>query len=76
MPIFHSAQKLATHPWILLDIADHGLILFDPEGILARESEAVRQRLKELASERIQRPDGSWYWELKPDWRPGELITL
>jgi predicted nucleotidyltransferase len=76
MPIFHTAAKLATHPWILLDIADHGVVLYDPDGILARELEAVRNRLRELGSKRIERPDGSWYWDLKPDWRPGETIEL
>jgi hypothetical protein len=76
MPIFHTGAKLATHPWILLDIADHGVILYDPEGTLARELEAVRNRLRELGSQRIQRPDGSWYWDLKPDWHPGEIVAL
>lgn len=76
MPILHTAAKLATHPWILLDIADHGVILYDPEGILARELEAVRRRLRELGSRRIERPDGTWYWDLKPDWRPGEIVAL
>jgi len=76
MPIFHTAERLATHPWILLDITDHGVVLFDPEGILAKELERVRARLKELGSQRIQRPDGSWYWDLKPDWRPGETVAL
>jgi len=27
MPIFHSAQQFATHPWILLDVTHHGVIL-------------------------------------------------
>lgn len=76
MPIFHTAAKLATHPWILLDIADRGVILYDPEGILARELEAVRRRLRALGARRIERADGSWYWDLKPDWRPGEVIEL
>ena len=76
MPVFHTAATLATHPWILLDIADHGVVLYDPEGILSRELEAVRRRLRELGSKRIERPDGSWYWDLKPDWRPGELVEL
>ncbi|MBI2370684.1 MAG: nucleotidyltransferase domain-containing protein [Deltaproteobacteria bacterium] len=76
MPIFHTVAKLATHPWILLDIADHGVILYDPAGILAWELEAVRRRLRELGSKRVMRPDGSWYWDLKPDWRPGETIEL
>lgn len=76
MPIFHTVAKLSTHPWILLDIVDQGVILYDPEGVLARELEAVRQRLRVLGAERIERPDGSWYWNLKPDWRPGEIIEL
>lgn len=76
MPIFHTAAKLATHPWILLDIADHGVILYDPGGILARELEAVRRHLRELDARRIERPDGTWYWDLKPDWRPGETVEL
>jgi len=76
MPIYHTLAHLATHPWILLDIADHGIILYDPEGILAKELESIRRRLRELGSRRIQLPDGSWYWDLKPDWRPGETVAL
>jgi predicted nucleotidyltransferase len=76
MPILHTAAELAVHPWILLDISDHGVILYDPEGVLLREVEAVRSRLTELGAKRIERPDGSWYWDLKPDWRPGDVIEL
>ena len=72
----HSVEELRAHPWILLDITDHGIILYDPDGLLARELESIRRRLRELGSKRIKRPDGSWYWDLKPDWRPGELIEL
>lgn len=75
-PIFHTAEQLRAHPWILLDIADHGVVLYDPESILTTELEAVRRRLRELGAKRIERPDGSWYWDLKPDWRPGETVEL
>ena len=75
-PIFHTVEILQAHPWILLDIAHHGLVLFDPEGVLGRELEAVRRRVRELGSRRIERPDGSWYWQLKPDWHPGETVEL
>ena len=76
MPIFHTVEQLRSHPWILLDIAHHGVVLFDPNGILATELDAVRRRLQQLGARRIERPDGSWYWDLKPDWRPGETIEL
>ena len=76
MPILHTEEELAAHPWILLDVSHHGIILYDPEGVLARELEAVRRRLAELGSKRLELPDGSWYWNLKPDWRPGDVIAL
>ena len=75
-PIFHTVDILQKHPWILLDISDHGRILYDPDGVLGRELEAVRRRLAELGAKRIEQPDGSWYWDLKPDWRPGDVIEL
>ena len=36
-PIPHTVDDLARHPWILLDIALHGVILDDPERVLAHE---------------------------------------
>ena len=56
----HTVDDLARHPWILLDIAHHGVILYDPESVLARELDAVRQRMAELGSTRVELPDGSW----------------
>jgi hypothetical protein len=75
-PIPHTVDDLARHPWILLDIVHHGVVLYDPESVLAQELGAVRRRMAELGSQRIELPDGSWYWDLKPDWRPGEVVDL
>jgi len=75
-PVPHSVDDLARHPWILLDIVHHGVILYDPAAVLERELEAVRRRMAELGSTRVELPDGSWYWDLKPDWRPGEVVDL
>jgi hypothetical protein len=76
MPIYHSIEQLIAHPWILLDIAHHGIVLYDPESVLARELDAIRRRLRELGSRRVELPDGTWYWHLKPDWRPGDIVAL
>ena len=75
-PVFRSEEELADTPWILLDVCDHGIILFDPREVLARKLASLRVRLRELGSRRIELADGSWYWDLKPDLRPGEVFTL
>jgi len=75
-PVPHTVDDLARHPWILLDITHHGVILHDPAGVLARELDAVRRRMAELGSRRVELPDGTWFWDIKPDWRPGEVVDL
>ncbi len=75
-PVPHTVEDLARHPWILLDITHHGVVLYDPESVLELELDAVRRRMAELGSKRVELPDGSWYWDLKPDWRPGEVVDL
>ena len=75
-PIFISREKLADTPWVLLDVMDHGIILHDPHGILEEKLQALRARLDELGAQKIVLADGTWYWDLKPDWKPGEVFEL
>ncbi len=75
-PVPHTVDDLARHPWFLLDITDHGIVLYDPESVLTLELDAVRRRMIELGSRRVELPDGSWYWDLKPDWRAGQVVDL
>ena len=76
MPVNRSEAALADTPWLLLDISHHGIILFDPRQVLHAKLAALRRRLDELGSRRIELADGSWYWDLKPNLRPGEMIEL
>ena len=76
MPVFRTEAALVDTPWLLLDISHHGIILFDPCQVLHAKLAALRRRLAELGSRRIELADGSWYWDLKPDLRPGEMIEL
>ena len=75
-PVYHTLEELRRHPWILADIADHGIIMFDPDRVLSAELDAVRGRLRQLGAKRIERPDGTWMWDLKPDWKPGDVVEL
>ena len=68
-PIFMIEKELWERPHILLDILDHGIIIYDT-GILRQRLEALDKRLKELGAKRVDLENGRWYWDLKPDWRP------
>jgi len=74
-PVFLTERDLWERPLILLDVLDHGRILYDT-GVLKRRLRMLQRRLRELGAKRIALPDGSWYWDLKPDWKPGEVIIL
>lgn len=74
-PVFLTPERLVSHPWILLDIQEKAVSLFD-SGILGDELTVVRQKMAGLGSRKVNLPDGSWYWELKPGARAGELIIL
>jgi hypothetical protein len=74
-PIFMTEEDLYERPLILLDIMDHGIIIYD-NGVLEKRFNSLRKRLSELGAKKVVLEDGSWYWDLKPDWKPGEVIEL
>ncbi|MBC8254127.1 MAG: nucleotidyltransferase domain-containing protein [Ardenticatenia bacterium] len=63
-----------THP-LYLDMTEEVVILFDRGGFFARVLARLRERLGELGAER-QQLGRLRYWDLKPDFKPGEAITL
>jgi len=75
-PVFFSEERLADTPWLLLEVLDHGIILYDPWQILQQKLGCLQERLKELGTRKVVLEDGTWYWDLKPDWKPGEVIEL
>jgi len=68
------AEAQRTHP-LYLDMTEEAVILFDRGGFFAGVLERLRGRLQELGAERKQL-GRLRYWDLKPDFKPGEVITL
>lgn len=75
-PIFLTEKDLSQKPLILLDILDHGIILFDKNDWLKGKLNILRNKLNTLGAKRIGLEDGTWYWDLKPDWKPGEVVEI
>ncbi|OGG55607.1 MAG: hypothetical protein A3F84_29310 [Candidatus Handelsmanbacteria bacterium RIFCSPLOWO2_12_FULL_64_10] len=60
---------------LYLDMTEEAVLLFDREGFFEGVLAGVRQRLKALGAMR-RRLGNVRYWDLKPDFKPGEVIEL
>jgi hypothetical protein len=64
------------HSPLYLDMVEDGILLFDRDGFFASILDAMRTRMRALGSRRVYLPDQSWYWDLKPDFRFGEVVEI
>lgn len=74
-PVFKTREEAERGSPLFLDMTEDARILFDRDGFFAARLERLRKRLQELGSRRIWRGD-AWYWDLKPDYRPGEVFEI
>lgn len=60
---------------LYLDMTEDAVLLYDRDGFFASVLDRVRASLRRLGARRI--PTGkTWYWDLKPDFKPGDVIEI
>jgi hypothetical protein len=69
-------EEARYHSPLYLDIVEDGVLLVDRDGFFQSILDAMRARMGVLGSRRVFLPDGSWYWDLKPDFVFGEIVEL
>ena len=74
-PVLMTPAELERGSMLLLDMTEDARILFDPAGCLAGALDRLRGRLRELGSRRIWLGN-AWYWDLKPDYKPGDVFDV
>ncbi len=74
-PIFKTPFEVQRGSPLFLDMLEDGRLLFDRGGFFAKELAALKERLEKLGARRIWKGD-AWYWDLKPDFKPGDEIVL
>ena len=70
-----SLEEAKENRYLYLDMVEEARILVDTEGFFQGRLESLRQRLKEMGARKVQR-SGDWYWDLKPDLKPGDVVIL
>jgi len=68
-------EEVERKPVILLDIMEDAKIVYDKDGFLQGSLTRLRLKLAELKAKRVQVGKG-WYWDLKPDYKPLEVVKL
>ena len=71
-----SPEEARGHSPLYLDIVEDGILLIDRDGFFRTVLDGMRARMRQLGSRRVFLADGRWYWDLKPDFRFGEVVEI
>ncbi len=74
-PVIKSPDEVKKGSPLFLDMTEDARILHDRERFFENELSKLRDRLQQLGSKRIWK-GSAWYWDLKPDFQPGETFSL
>lgn len=74
-PVLKTPEEASAGSPLFLDMVEDARVLYDKGDFFVRQLARLRQRLTELGAKRIWKGN-AWYWDLKPDYRPGEVFEL
>jgi predicted nucleotidyltransferase len=74
-PIILDVEEARRHRPIYLDMVVDAVIVFDRDDFFRKVLDELSSRLLALGAER-KRVGKLWYWVLKKDYRPGEVIEI
>ncbi len=74
-PVLKTPSEVAQGSPLFLDMLEDARVLVDREAFLEQAFERIRARLAILGARRIWRGN-AWFWDLKPDYRPGDVFEL
>ena len=74
-PVFKTPDEVALGSLLFLGMIDDGRIVSDRDGFMRNALLAFKARLDGLGARRVWRGN-AWYWDLKPDYKPGEVFEI
>jgi uncharacterized protein len=74
-PVIKTPEEVLSGSLLFLDMIYDAVILYDRDDFFKNFLNSFRKRLKSLGAKRIVQ-GGRWYWDLKPDYREGEIFEI
>jgi predicted nucleotidyltransferase len=74
-PILRTKNEAKHLSPLYLDMIEDAKILYDKDNFFSLVLERLRKRLKELHAKR-KFIGKKWYWDLKPDYKFGEIVLI
>ncbi len=69
-------EEAKLHRPIYLDMVEDCVALYDKDNFMKNVLAGLKRRLRELGARREVLKDGTWYWDLKPDIKKGEVVEV
>jgi predicted nucleotidyltransferase len=73
--ILKTPQEADCISRLYFDMIDEAKIFFDREDFFKSVLQKVKKKLEALGAKRVQ-VGKMWYWDLKPDYQPGEIFEI
>lgn len=67
---------MLLNPIVLLDVLDHGIFYIMVMAFYRRDSSLLKKTPGVRSKKIFSPPDESYYLDLKPDWKPKEVIEI
>ncbi len=74
-PVFKTPDEVTQGSPLFLDLVHDARFLEDREDFMHQALARLKLRLDALGAKRVWRGN-AWFWDLKPDYRPGEVFEL
>lgn len=74
-PLVKSMEQAQNFSRVYLDMLEEGKILYDKGDFIRHVFDGFRKKLTQLGARRLWFGD-KWVWDLKPDYKPGDVIEL
>jgi predicted nucleotidyltransferase len=73
--VIRTPEEAARPSLLYLDLTEDAVLLIDRDGFFEAVLDRMRDSLRRLGARRLWL-DGMPYWDLKPDFRPGDVVEL